>query len=95
MGTYIPLIANTLTSSKAPKIIQVNNNSPSEVLVFEASSNQDFKLNHDSLTGLFCCYFKLKLQAYQFLNQKKKKRSGRAMTENWNLVSRQLKKLFK
>merc|ERR1711971_851380 len=25
-------------------------------------------------------------EAYQFLNQKKKKRSGRAMTENWNLV---------
>ena len=31
-----------------------------------------------------------KLQAYQFLNQKKKKRSGRAMTENWSLVCRPL-----
>ena len=27
-----------------------------------------------------------KLQAYQFLTQKKKKRSGRAMVENWNAV---------
>ena len=45
MGTYIPLIANTLTSSKAPDIVQVNNNSPSV---------QSGQLNHDSLTGLFC-----------------------------------------
>ena len=38
--------------------------------------------------------FKLKLQAYQFLNQKKKKRSGRAMTENWNLVKLIFDKVF-
>ena len=36
-----------------------------------------------------------KLQAYQFLNQKKKKRSGRAMTENWSLVCRPLTIFFK